>query len=1263
MDRKRGSALSRLGQSNGLGKSLIPGFRPDRPLLQILTPPSCFISALALTLVIGSGMAAADPGGGVYIHDKYRARVNNNGDYIVNGDGPGVRIDDIRRDASVRNRNGEIWGSDEGMRITDVGGDIRIDNSFRGEITGRGDDGIYIDDAGSDVSIDNRYRGRVRGRDDGVHIRDVDDRVMIDNRFGGNISGRRDDGIDIEDVGDDVRIDNSFGGQISGRDDGIKIRDVDDDVTIKNSRGGRITGRNGDGVDISGVRDDVMIDNRSGGRISGRDSGVAVSRVRGDVTISTDDGRIEARRDSGVDVSDVRGDVTIDSDGGKITGGEDGVRVRDVRGDVDIHNRDGEIAGSEDGIHIRDVRDDVAIDNRFGGVITGWHDDGIDIEDVDDVRIDNQFGGRITGRDDGIKIEDTDDVRIANSSGGSIRGRNGHGISIEDADGSVSIDNKRHGRIVGQEDGIQIDGAEDEVAIDNRYGGRIKGERGDAIDIRDADDDVSIDNRFGGKIAGRDDGVKIRNVDDDVHIDNRFGGSIKGERDNGINIRDVDEDVGIDNRFGGKITGRDDGVRIRNVDEDVYIDNDYGGRIRGERGDGIDVSNVDGDVEVSNRGGSIKGRDDGIKLSRIDDDVWIDNDGGTIQGRRGDGIDVRADDNVTIDNGDGTIKGRDSAISIRSESATINSSGLIENSGRRGATIELSTDDGATINNYADGLIRTARGRTGDLIIEASGGAVTINNDGTMIGRIDLSSAGYTEAGNVFNNTSNDSWHFTGTSNLGDGFEDIYNNTGTIYTTDPDNPAFNDTTILTGVEYFNNGGGGETGTIDLQDGYTGDVFILAPTEGGTLAYHGADGQSALKVDAFLSSPSQSSSDMLVIDGDVTGSTAIYVNKVGKGFGAYNPTGIEVVSASGSLPPGSFYLANGPIETGMFTYDLYLNGSNEWVLASAPNQTFFELPSLTSAAQSIWHNAAGAWLDRTADLRTALNETCALFDPKDPNAGCARPSSGVWAKVLGSSESRSAGHSFSGERHTVDTQLDGGGFMGGYDILRSTEAGTGVWMAGIMGGYLRSSLNFEHSANSADFQSGAVGAYVTYLQGGWFLDGQFMANLGSVKYSGSQSVREHANVTALGGVIDTGYRMSYGTTFIEPGATLSYVNASIDTLDLYGTTVDFSGGDSLRGRVGVRLGTSIAREKAKYEPFIGVSALYEFLGDNTADVTSGNYVLKAEDNLTGALGEVSGGVNVFSLTGDGITGFAKGNVQFGKDDFVGFGGSVGVRVGW
>jgi len=1263
---------------------------------------------------------------GVSVHDVDAANINNSGGHIIGNDGDGARVDDISGDVTVVNSLGllpnasTIEGSNNGLRMTDVDGKISVDNRLGGKIIGHGDDGILVHDTNGSVTINNSLAGTVTGHDDGIHVSDTRHDVAIDNSVGGSVSGTRDDGMDISDVRGDVTISNNLAGTISGRDNGVQIDGVRDDVVVSNDLAGEISGQTGAGVDIDHVRDDVSISNvagkitggrrgidisnvgddlqidNTGGRITGQDSdGIRAEDVGGKVEITNGLLGIISGHADGVHVSDVDDGVTIDNSRGTITGSQgDGMDISHVRDDVEIDNSlGGSIAGNDNGVQIRDVRDDVAIANARGGAITGEHGNGIDVGDTrGDVSIDNRNGGSVQGHDSGASVANVrGDVSIANANG-TISGQHDNGIDISDVRGDVGIGNNNGsisggddgariedvrgdvalhnwtGEIVGNDDGVHVRDVHDDITISNSFGGSITGRHDDGIDIGDVGDDVHIDNRFGGDISGHDNGITIENAGDDISIANAFGGSISGGRRDGISIRDANDDISIDNRFGGEISGRDDGVNIRDADGDVSIANSFGGEIRGYVGDGIDIDRVDGNVQIGNQiGGSIEGRRDGIRIDYAEGDVRIDNTYGVIRGRSGDGVDISADGAAIINNGAGAIRGRTNAISVAADTAEINSSGLIESGSIFRPTILLSTENGATLNNEGGGLIRGFRSSPFDLAIRAQGGAVTINNAGTIIGRVDLSDAGDTGSPNTFSNSSNDSWHVLGISQLGNGLADTFNNTGTIYTTDPAHPGHGDFTELAGVEYFNNGGVGGTGTIDLQDGYTGDAFVLSPTGGGTLLYDGTPGKSTLEVDSFLSTAANSSSDTLLIDGNVTGSTAIYVNNVNSGFGGFNPRGVDVVDTTGALTPDSFYLANGPVDTGMFTYNLYLNGPNDWVLASAPNHIFFELPSLTSAAQSIWYNAAGAWLDRTADLRAALEGTCDAGSLKDPKVECTRPTSGAWAKVLGSSESRSVDHGFSVlnsvQHHTVDTQLDGGGVIGGYDVIRSTDDGPGIWMAGVMGGYLRSSLNFDHSATDAEFEGGAVGGYLTYLLGGWFLDGQVLANLGTVRYSGSFSQKDHANVTSIGGVMDTGYRMAYGTGFIEPGATLSYVNADIDDLALYGTSVNFTSGDSLRGRVGVRLGTTVVREQAKYEPFIGVSALYEFLGDNTADVTSGNYVLKATDNLTGALGEVSGGINVFSLTGNGLSAFAKGGVEFGKDDLLEYGGTLGVRVDW
>src|SRR5690606_23533740 len=161
----------------------------------------------------------------------------------------------------------------------------------------------------------------------------------------------------------------------------------------------------------------------------------------------------------------------------------------------------------------------------------------------------------------------------------------------------------------------------------------------------------------------------------------------------------------------------------------------------------------------------------------------------------------------------------------------------------------------------------------------------------------------------------------------------------------------------------------------------------------------------------------------------------------------------------------------------------------------------------------------------------------------------------------------------------------------------------------------STQDFKRSTTNVDMEGALVGAYATYLQDGLFVDAQIAANIGEVRYSSAAPglvAKDSADLRSIGGVIDVGYRMPLGSasTFIEPGATLAYVNSNIDDVTIFGTKVDFTDGDSLRGRLGVRLGTSMIAGTHKIEPFVGASAWYEFKGENEITAKSNGYELAA-----------------------------------------------------
>jgi outer membrane autotransporter protein len=394
---------------------------------------------------------------------------------------------------------------------------------------------------------------------------------------------------------------------------------------------------------------------------------------------------------------------------------------------------------------------------------------------------------------------------------------------------------------------------------------------------------------------------------------------------------------------------------------------------------------------------------------------------------------------------------------------------------------------------------------------------------------------------------------------------------------------------------------------------------------------------------------------------------------------FNPDGIIFAQYGDDAgdAAGTFFLPGGPIDKGLFSYDVFQDNAadpfgfgtgGQYLLASTPDATFFELPSIVTGAQQLWHTTAGTWLDRTADLRSAAFEVCSggLKDEVCTQSGV---TPGAWVRIVGQTSERSPDQqSFGlfGRTFTYDTSYDQNsyGILGGFDF--GETVGNTTWMAGVFGGYVGSDLEFDNSTTSVDYSTGVVGAYATYLQGGLFADGKIVAQFGEADYSSSAdqgiTANNSADVTSIGGVLEVGYRAHFdGATFIEPGATLAYVDADVDDLNIFGHTAQFGNGESLRGRLGLRLGTTLHDMSTKFEPFVGVSAWQEFSADNEASVTSNGVTLTAQDDAEGTIGEVSLGLNIFDTTGTGVSGFVKGDAQFGENDFEAYSGNAGFRV--
>ena len=638
------------------------------------------------------------------------------------------------------------------------------------------------------------------------------------------------------------------------------------------------------------------------------------------------------------------------------------------------------------------------------------------------------------------------------------------------------------------------------------------------------------------------------------------------------------------------------------------------------------------------------------QLNAINSNINIDNSGIVRAGNIGIFAAISLTD-ITQSNSSSTANVQSPAIS---QGNTVNSNIAIVNSGDVwGGNIGIVAQNTLPFGSATTTIVNTGSISAGSLFaIDTVGASTLITNSGggVITGFVDL-----TDNPDTFNNGAGGTFEARGESNFRDGF-DVFNNDGGIV------HALGNTSLVN-LEEFNN-----SGLISMVDGKPRDVFVID----GPVAFNALSG-SALDVDAKLG---RSKADLLVIDGNVEGKTAVSLNNVSPGGGAFNKAGIPVVEVTGSVGPKDFVLKGGPVDTGFFRYDLFFEpgDTNVFELRSALNQNAFVLPQLTTAMQDLWHSTSDTWFDRTADLRMALYGAPAMalpasskLEPVGPAPGYQAISPGLWARGSFGELNRDASVSFTSfgpatahlnrEQRTGDFEV--GADFGVRDLLGQGDA----LIFGVLGGFVVSELDYDQLAQSFDLNGGQVGAYATYLNGGLFLDTLFKADFVNLDPKSTIGFAGSLDAQNFGVRLDSGYRFGgFGPgMFFEPLATIGVVDSEIDNFTQGANRVNFDDGTSVRGRLGLRVGTNFQAGQITVEPFVIGSVWHEFEDDNRTTLVSSGTLFSLTDNFQDTWGEVSAGLNLFNL-GAGASGFGKVDVAFG-DDIDGVGGQVGVRYRW
>jgi len=544
-------------------------------------------------------------------------------------------------------------------------------------------------------------------------------------------------------------------------------------------------------------------------------------------------------------------------------------------------------------------------------------------------------------------------------------------------------------------------------------------------------------------------------------------------------------------------------------------------------------------------------------------------------------------------------------------------------------------------------------------------GTAKIYNAGKIAGFVDL-----TEQNDLFVNQNGGVFEAKMTSLFGGG-NDLFRNElgGTVQAAT--NASKNESSAFQRLETFQN-----QGLISTVDGGTGDSFTISNTPGGTDLNFVASGNSTVALDAFLGGPSNSSADTFTIEGNVSGVTTVEINNTNEGPGVFNPKGISVVFVTGATPNSNAFKLAQPIDTGFFNYDLFFTptGSGYWSLKSSPGGGAYLLPQLVTAAQDIWHEGSSTWFDRTADLRVLVagGPSPTAYDPGGKSLGPGGPDNltpAVWARGSGSwlSHDDSASTSASGRtyNYNLDRDLETMDFQMGLDLGKRDVLSQGdALVFGVVGGFVQANLDYDNLVRQFDFNGGQVGAYATYLKGGLFVDTLFNAHLYELNPNATLGFPSSLSASTLGVRTDTGYRFGSfsGGAFLEPLATIEVMWANIDGFSLGGNTVSFGDSPDVRGRVGLRAGTTMeAWTGTLMEPFVIGSLWGNFSDNNTATLVSTGRTFHFQDNLNDAWGEFSGGVNFFNFS-QTTSVFAKVDVTLG-DNLTGVGGKAGMRVAW
>ncbi|AIT48441.1 AIDA autotransporter [Salmonella enterica subsp. enterica serovar Newport str. CVM N18486] len=440
----------------------------------------------------------------------------------------------------------------------------------------------------------------------------------------------------------------------------------------------------------------------------------------------------------------------------------------------------------------------------------------------------------------------------------------------------------------------------------------------------------------------------------------------------------------------------------------------------------------------------------------------------------------------------------------------------------------------------------------------------------------------------------------------------------------------------------------------------------------------------------------SATDKLVITGDASGTTDLYINGIGDG--AQTTNGIEVVDVGGVSTSDAFVLKN-EVNASLYTYRLYWNESdNDWYLVSkaqsddddsggddsdvTPSDGGDDGGNVTPPDDGgdggnvtppddggdvapqyradIGAYMGNQWMARNLQMQTLYDREGSQYRNADGS---------VWARFkAGKAESEAVSGNIDMDSNYSQFQLGG-------DILAWGNGQQSVTV-GVMASYINADTDStgNRGADGSQFtSSGNVDGYNLGVYATWFADAQthsgayvdswyqygFYNNSVESGDAGSESYDSTANAVSL----ETGYRydiaLSNGNTVsLTPQAQVVWQNYSADSVkDNYGTRIDGQDGDSWTTRLGLRVDGKLYKgSRTVIQPFAEANWLH-----TSDDVSVSFDDATVKQDLPANRAELKVGLQADIDKQWSVRAQVAG--QTGSNDFGDLNGSLNLRYNW